>query len=143
MGFLGKLRGKFRENWCEECGVEMEAIHRQLYALPTMSVGHYVLHSEAEYYKKHLVPVKKKAEIPTGMYAGGMTAYRCPQCGRRVVKLSVFLPVREAEKEEQVLLFTQGEMDDFLWSVDRPGREFESRPPREMDSKSVIQSPRY
>ena len=60
-------------------------------------------------------PVEKKAQIPTGMYACGMHVYRCPQCAHRAVKLTVFLPVRDQEKTEQLLYFEDGEMDDFIW----------------------------
>lgn len=141
MGFFRKLREKFHDDWCSECTGEMEVIRRQLYALPTMTVGHYVIHEDPEYYKKHLVSVDRKAEIPTGMYACGITAYRCPQCGHRAVKLAVFLPVRDVEKPEQSLYFEHGEMDDFLWSTDRK----ETHPVRQisgtMNGSSAIRGP--
>ena len=44
-----------------------------------------------------------------------MHVYRCPQCAHRAVKLTVFLPVRDQEKTEQLLYFEDGEMDDFIW----------------------------
>ena len=141
MGLLRKLREKFHDDWCSECTSEMEVIRRQLYALPTMTVGHYVSHEEPEYYKKHLVPVNCKAAIPTGMYACGITAYRCPQCGHRAVKLGVFLPVRDVEKPEQGLYFEHGEMDDFLWSEDRGRGLSGGRSSSKMDGKNVIRSP--
>lgn len=143
MGLFRHLREKFHDDWCSECTLEMEVIRRQLYALPTMTVGHYVRHEEPEYYKKHLVPVGKKAEIPTGMYACGLTAYRCPQCGHRAVKLSVFLPVREIEKPEQALYFEQGEMDDFLWSVDQIRESLHPKTVDSMDGQSAIRGPYY
>ena len=143
MGFIRKLREKFHDDWCSECTSEMEVIRRQLYALPTMTVGHYVRHEEPEYYKKHLVPVEKKAEIPTGMYACGITAYRCPQCGHRAVKLSVFLPVRAEEKAEQGLYFEHGEMDDFLWSMDQSREVPRRKDCGTTDGRSVIQGPYY
>lgn len=87
----------------------MEVTRKQLYAMPDQRVGHYVPHEDPEYYGKNLVPVGKKAEIPTGMYACGLIAYRCPQCGHRAVKVSVFLPVRGEEKMEQTLYFDHGE----------------------------------
>jgi len=143
MGLLRSLREKFHDDWCSECTSEMEVIHRQLYALPTMTVGHYVCHGEPEYYKKNLVPVNRKADIPTGMYACGITAYRCPQCGHRAVKLAVFLPVRDMEKPEQNLYFERGEMDDFLWSADRVKESL--RPPASgsLESKTAIRGPYY
>lgn len=79
-----------------------------------MMVGHYVAHKDADYYKKNLVPVDKKADIPTGMYACGIIEYKCPKCCHRAVKLSIFLPVRDQEKPEDAYLFENGEMDDFL-----------------------------
>ena len=48
------------------------------------------------------------------MYACGIHVYRCPQCGHHAVKLTVFLPVRDQEKVEQLLYFEDGEMDDFI-----------------------------
>lgn len=143
MGLFRKLREKFHDDWCSECTTEMEPIRRQLYALPTMMVGHYSSHSEPEYYKKHLIPVERKADIPTGMYACGITAYRCPQCGHRAVKLFVFLPVRGEEKGEQTLYFEQGEMDDFLWSTQGAEKVSRSGGPRDLEGKSVIQGPYY
>ena len=143
MGIFRTVRGKLRGNWCGDCDLEMEPVFRRLYGLPTMTVGHYVIHSEPEYFKKHLVPVEKKAEIPTGMYACGIIAYRCPQCGRRVAKLSVFLPVRDIEKEEQTLYFERGEMDDFLWGLDRVEGKIAPKRPKDMDGKSVIYGPRF
>lgn len=103
----------FHDDWCSECLAEMEVTRRQLYAMPEQRVGHYIPHEDAEYYRKALVPVRKKAEIPTGMYACGLTAYRCPNCGHQAVKVSVFLPVREEEKIEQSLYFDHGEL--LVW----------------------------
>lgn len=115
MDLFRRLREKFHDDWCSRCTAEMEVIHKQLYALPTMMVGHYVSHSDPVYYKENLVKVGKKAEIPTGMYACGIIVYRCPQCGHRAVKLSVFLPVRDQEKPEEGFYFEKGELDDFIW----------------------------
>lgn len=141
MGFFRKLREKLHDDWCSECASEMETIRRQLYALPTMTVGHYVQHEDPEYYKKNLVPVTRKAEIPTGMYACGITAYRCPQCGHRAVKMQVFLPVRDVEKPEQGLYFEHGEMDDFLWSSDPSGKLPGGQISGTMDGKSAVRRP--
>lgn len=109
MGFFRRLRQNFHDDWCSECLSEMEVTRKQLYAMPDQRVGHYVPHEEPTYYSKGLIPVGKKAEIPTGMYACGLIAYRCPQCGHRAVKVSVFLPVRGEEKMEQNLYFDHGE----------------------------------
>lgn len=87
---------------------------QRLYMLP-MCVGHYSAHESPEYYKHHLRQVACRADIPPGVYACEVTAYQCPDCGRRIVKLLVFLPVREWEKREDVYLFEHGELDDFLW----------------------------
>ena len=119
MGFFRGLRHIFHDDWCSQCTSEMEIIRKQLYAMPGQTVGHYVSHQEPEYYKTHLVPVARKAEIPVGMYACGIIAYRCPECGHRAVKLSIFLPVRDAEKAQEALYFEDGEMDDFLWNGER------------------------
>ncbi len=113
MGFLRKLRSNFHDDWCSECQNVMEERSRKLYMLPMM-VGHYVSHNEPEYYKQNLILVNCKADIPTGKYACGIIAYRCPECFHKAVKLSIFLPVRDQEKYEDVFYFKNGEMDDFV-----------------------------
>lgn len=121
----------------------MNVEHKQLYAMPDQLVGHYVSHSEPEYYKTHLVPVARKRDIPTGMYACGLTLYRCPNCGHTAVKVSVFLPVREEEKIEDGFYFQQRELDGFvrqsvLEQMEPPQRQF----PGAMGEKRVIRDTR-
>ena len=48
------------------------------------------------------------------MYACGAVMYECPECGHRLVKLSIFLPVRGQEKYEDTVWFQNGEMDNFM-----------------------------
>ena len=115
MGLFGKMLARFQDDWCKDCKCEMEKSHKRLFALPDMSVGHYVRHEDADYYKKHLRIVDKKADIPPGMYACGAIQYRCRSCGRRVTVLQPFLPVRDEEKHEIHVLFEHGELDEFLW----------------------------
>lgn len=93
----------------------MEETTRRLFALPTMYTDHYISHSDASYYIKNLIPVSKKADIPTGLYACGLIGMRCPECGHKAVLLSVFLPVRDMEKPEESLLFEHGELDGILY----------------------------
>lgn len=114
MGFLRKIKAAFHDDWCSKCQTQMDETFRQLYMLPMM-VGHYSAHKDAEYYKRNLKKVERKADIPTGVYACGAIAYRCPECGHQIVKLSIFLPVRDQEKYEDGYLFENGELDDFLW----------------------------
>lgn len=113
MGILRKAKALFHDDWCSKCQSEMNVEKKKLYMLPMM-VGHYTSHSSPDYYKKNLVPVLKKADIPTGMYACGVISYKCPKCCNRAVKLSIFLPVRDQEKPEDAFLFEKGELDDFL-----------------------------
>lgn len=113
MGLFKKVRLLFHDDLCPTCMESMEERGRQLYMLPMM-VGHYESHESALYYKKNLRKVCRKADIPTGQYACGIIAYRCPNCGYRKVKVSVFLPVRDQEKYEDTIYFENGEMDDFL-----------------------------
>ena len=89
MGLFKRMRAIFHDDWCSQCQHQMDVLKKQLYALPTMRVGHYTAHEEPEYYKENLIPVEKKAQIPTGMYACGIHVYQCPQCGHRAVKLTV------------------------------------------------------
>ena len=49
------------------------------------------------------------------MYACGAIWYRCPECGKRLTKLDLFLPVRDEEKHETPVLFENGELNEFLW----------------------------
>lgn len=113
MGFFRKFRANFHDDWCSECQNIMEERRKQLYMLPMM-VGHYVSHKDVDYYKQNLIPINRKADIPTGRYACGIIAYRCPECLHQAVKLSVFLLVRDQEKYEDSFYFENGEMDDFI-----------------------------
>lgn len=114
MELFRHFRGKFHDDWCSRCTKQMEIERKQLYAMPGQLVGHYVSHSDAEYYKSHLTPVRCKADIPTGMYACGLILYRCPYCGHSAVKLSTFLPVRGVEKVEEAFYFEDCSLDSFL-----------------------------
>lgn len=113
MSLLRKIRSAFHDDWCKNCTEVMEVKKLQLYALPQI-VGNYTSHKDAAYYKKNLFKVNCKAEIPTGYYACGTYLYRCPNCGYRFIKLSVFLPVRDQEKPEECICFENGEMDNFI-----------------------------
>jgi len=64
MGFIKKIKSAFHDDWCKKCQEEMEILSRKLYMLP-MTVGNYVSHTNPEYYKNNLVPVSKKADIPS------------------------------------------------------------------------------
>ncbi len=114
MGFLRKIRAAFHNDWCGKCQSQMVETGRQLYMLP-ISVDHYEPHQDAGFFIKNMRKVSCKAEIPAGFYACGAISYRCPECGHRMVKLSVFLPVRDQELPEDTVCFENGEMDAFLW----------------------------
>jgi len=114
MGLFKKMQSIFHADWCSICQCQMKEKKRQLYMLP-MIVGHYVSHDDPNYYKKNLIKVNCKADIPTGTYACGAIIYECPQCGNRIVKLSIFLPVRDEEKYEDSICYKNGELDDFIW----------------------------
>lgn len=79
-----------------------------------MTVGHYYSHQDAKYYKQNLIKINKKADIPIGTYACGIISYQCPNCGYKLTKLSIFLPVRDQEKYEEYIYFKNGELDEFL-----------------------------
>ena len=115
MGLIDKWLRRREADWCRDCKCAMEKLRRRLFALPNVSVGHYVEHREPDYYRKNLYPVERKADIPSGMYACGAIQYRCPQCGRRITVLDPFLPVRDEEKHEGNVVYQAGELDDFLW----------------------------
>ena len=115
MGIFKKMRAAFHDDWCSQCQTPMVEKARRLFAMPNMTVGHYVEHKDAAYYRKNLRVVGKKADIPPGMYACGAIQYRCPECAKRVTVLDPFLPVRDEEKHEGNVVFRDGELDDFLW----------------------------
>ncbi len=48
MGLFRKMRAMFHEDWCNLCQSEMDVLHKQLYALPDMMVGHYSSHESPE-----------------------------------------------------------------------------------------------
>lgn len=113
MKFLRKARSIFHDDWCSKCYEPMDVYKKELYMLPMM-VGHYVSHTNPNYYKKNLIKVNSKKEIPVGTYACGIYVYKCPACSHKATKLSIFLPVRDVEKSEDAFLFENGEMDDFI-----------------------------
>lgn len=113
MGVIRKFKALFHDNWCPTCTKEMDLEKKELYMLP-MIVGHYVSHQNADYYKRNLIKVTKKADIPTGQYACGMYVYKCKNCNKKVVKLSIFLPVRDVEKYEDTIFFNNGELNSFI-----------------------------
>lgn len=115
VGLIGNWLRKYQDDWCKDCKCTMEKAHKQLFALPDMSVGHYKEHKDADYYRKSLYAVNKKADIPAGMYACGVIQYRCRSCGKWVTVMDPFLPVRDEEKHEGNVLFKNGELDDLFF----------------------------
>ena len=114
MGLLDGILRRRQPDWCRECRLEMEESGEQLFALPCMSVGHYVEHTDPEFYQENLYAVAQRADIPPGMYACAASQYRCSGCGKRVTVLNPFLPVRDQEKREGSIVFRNGELDD-VW----------------------------
>ena len=113
MGLLRAIQSIFHDDWCKKCKTPMEVRARKLYTLP-MTVGNYCAHKDAAYYKQNLRPVADRSRILPGIYACEVIAYRCPECGHSAVKLLIYLPVRDQNQQEDVYLFENGEMDDFL-----------------------------
>ena len=60
MGLIDKWLRKYQDDWCRECKCAMEKLRKQLFALPNMTVGHYVEHKDAAYYRKNLRVVGKR-----------------------------------------------------------------------------------
>lgn len=114
MGLLQKFKAALKDDWCGHCACAMDLQQKQLYALPSMTVGHYQTIEDPNYYLQNLVKVNKKAEIPVGIYACGTYLYNCPQCGKTVAKLVVFLPVRDQEQVDGAYLFENQTLIDFL-----------------------------
>lgn len=139
MELFRRFREKFHDDWCGQCTQVMEVRRKQLYAMPEQLVGHYVSHTDPEYYKTHLTPVSRKSDIPIGMYACGLILYRCPNCGFTAVKVCVFLPVRGEEKLEEQLYFDKGELDDFVRQTAlEPSDPPQPRAPGELNERKAI-----
>ncbi len=113
MGIIKKFKSLLHDDWCSNCQIQMTENYKQLFMLP-MSVGHYISHKNADYYKKNLVKVNSKKEIPISIYACGIKKYRCSKCGKSLVQLSIFLPVRDQEKYEETIYYKNGELDTFI-----------------------------
>ncbi len=113
MNLLKRIKSKFKDDVCENCGGNCLVTFKQLYLLD-QTVGHYTRYENASYYKKNLYKVEKKSDIPTGVYACGITEYTCEECHKSLVKLAIFLPVRDQEMYEVPVYFKNGEMDDFI-----------------------------
>lgn len=113
MGIFKKAKAWLRDDWCTECAVPMDAQKKQLFLLP-MNVGHYESHNDAGYYRRNLIRVSKKADIPAGTYASGTYLYHCPGCGKHVVKVVNFLPVRDQEQIEEAFAFEDQDLYDFI-----------------------------
>ena len=114
MGLFQKAKAWLRDDYCTPCVTQMNLRKKQLYALPSMTVGHYTEHKDPSYYEKNLVKIQKKADIPAGVYACGAYLYQCPKCQKKVVKLTIFLPVRDQEQLDGIEIFENGELVDFL-----------------------------
>jgi len=117
MGVFDKLKAKFKDDWCEHCAKPMNLRKKQLLMLPNLTVGHYVSHDDPNYYLQNAVKVNRKADIPSGVYACGSYLYHCNGCGRDVVKLVVFLPVRDEEQVEEAFLYEDPELVKFIKSA--------------------------
>ncbi len=114
MSLLRKVQALFHDDWCSACTSAMTLTKKQLYALPTMMVGHYQSIEDPNYYVQHLIRVDKKSDIPTGCYACGAYLYHCPHCNKDVAKLTIFLPVRDQEQIEESHLMENPELLAFL-----------------------------
>ena len=113
MGLIKKIKALFHEDWCTKCQSTMNKTWEQIFMLP-MTVGHYISHRDAKYYRDNLVKVENKTSIPSGIYACTIKKYLCQNCGHNIVLLSVFLPVRDQEKLEETIMFQNGELDSFI-----------------------------
>ena len=113
MSFIKKIKGLFHDDWCPICNHEMSLYDKQLFML-NETVSHYVSTRDVKYFEKNLIKVNKKSEIPPGIYACGVKTYWCSDCGKKIVLMQVFLPVRDYEKQEDAFYFENGELDQFL-----------------------------
>lgn len=114
MGIFKKAKAWLLDDWCTGCTEQMKLQKKQLFALPSMTVGHFVDHDDPNYFETNCVKVAKKADIPPGCYACGAYLYQCPKCQKKVVKLTIFLPVRDQEQTDGVHVFENGELVDFI-----------------------------
>lgn len=114
MGFFQKAKAWLLDDHCTGCAVPMDTVKKQLYMLPNLIVGHYVAYDDPHFYESHMVQVNKKADIPTGFYACYAYVYQCPKCHKQVVKLKIFLPVRDQEQLEDTYLYEEPSLIKFV-----------------------------
>lgn len=113
MGIIRKMRAPFHEDWCKNCTKPMMVMKKELFMLPVL-VDHYVSHEDAAYFKKNLIKISKKADIPTGYHGCGIIKYHCSNCNYDRTRVKVFLPVRDIEKFEDMVYYEKGELDSIL-----------------------------
>ncbi len=104
MSIFKKAKAWLLDDWCTECVTQMNLRKKQLFCLP-MTVGHFTDYEDPHYYTTHLTKVSKKADIPVGVYACGAHLYQCPKCQKKLVKLTIFLPVRDQEQIDGIHVF--------------------------------------
>ncbi len=97
-----------QDRWCIKCQCSMELIQRQSCILPARILSNDPLRRDVSNYGKYL----KKAgdgDTPAGFHACGVHLYRCPECGRRKARLTLFLP-----SGQESYLFERGELDSVF-----------------------------
>ncbi len=96
------------DRWCIKCQCSMDLAARQSCALPKV-----VVHSkdrwESSNYGKHLIKLGQDEAVPPECYGCGAHLYRCPECGRRKARLTLFFP-----DGQQVYTYEHGELDSLF-----------------------------
>ncbi len=95
-----------QDRWCIRCQCSMELVQRQSCALPIRVVTADPTRGGTAGYGRHLMKVNSDSDVPAGMCACGAHLYRCPECGRRKARLTLFLPTGQ-----ETFLFEHGELD--------------------------------
>ncbi len=111
MNIIKAIRAPFQDSWCKKCFRTMDETHNQLFAMAGVTVAHFRPHADPEYFLRTLKPIPSLSNLPAGLYACRGVRYHCPKCGRTLVRLSIFLPVRGKEKEEEDVYFDRGQVD--------------------------------
>ncbi len=98
-----------QDRWCIKCQCSMELVQRQSCLLPARVLINDPLRRDVSNYGKYLKKVSGDGETPAGFHACGVHLYRCPECRRRKVRLTLFLP-----NGQESYLFERGELDSVF-----------------------------
>ena len=78
MGLIENWVRRNQPDWCRNCKCAMEKADKQLYALPSMMVGHFVCYEDPEYYRDDLHLVDERRTSPPACTPAGPSCTAAP-----------------------------------------------------------------